>query len=943
MKTILILIFLIAGQVAVATNYYVSSAGNDNSNGTSESTPWKTITKVNASFHLFKAGDRILFRKGDTFFGTVKVAASGVSGNPITISSYGSGNNPVLTGFQTLSGWVNESGGIYSAPMTAEDLTNVVLINGKQYGMGRFPHDTYLTFESHNKNLSITDNSLTGSPNWTGAEVVINKNGWTLDRCRITNHTSTTITYTSMGSGEDPTDGRGYFIQNDMRCLTHFGDWYHNTSNGRLYVYFGTAGPANAVVRAATLKNVIYNPNLSYISLDGLTITGSISSAVNFQSSINGGQIKNCTVTYAGNFGINYHGNYGLIDNNSVSDCVSAGINEDYGSHIVISNNKVQNIGLIKGSAFRGTYSVGIKFEDTYGALVQYNTILNTAYNGISVSNYTAPHNIKNNFIRFCCPWHEMDDGGGIYTYYYTSNVVRTIEGNIILDVGYNTGTNNSSGIYLDETSRGVVVRNNIVANCGIGIHIHKGSNNTLEGNNIFNNFSAIQFSNWTYTKQISGNIMNNNVFMAKSSKQRVLAFYTTYNEVPGFGTAQNNYYARPVDDAATFFIYPSTNETLAQWKTRVTPQDAGSMKSNLTTTDTTGFFKLVYNASKTAKSIPLAAPMTDIRGVKYQTSITLQPYASAILMKDPSPVKSANPVLTSASISNSTPSVIELTYNMTLAGTNPGNTAFTATVNGVKRTINSLSISGSKVLITMSSPVLYGDNITVAYIKPATNPLQASTGEQADNLNAQPVSNNIASPPVPVITSASIENDNPGRIEILYNLELKSVTPPLSAFAVKVNGTGVNVSSVTISGSTVLLFLPSEIAAGDNVTFSYTKPASNPVETKVNGPAANENGRIVTNNVDQVLSDENNVNVKHFSVYPNPAADFICLSYAEPFAIPLIVKIYDFAGKLCHETHADSFIGKLEIPLNLKSGIYILHILMKNNKIFRYKLIIKN
>ncbi|HEX2921530.1 MAG TPA: right-handed parallel beta-helix repeat-containing protein [Bacteroidales bacterium] len=942
MKKLLILIFLLFGQAAVAVDYFVSSAGSDDSNGTSEMTPWKTIAKVNSSFPLFKPGDRILFRKGDTFFGTLKIAVSGTAASPVTISSYGSGANPVLTGFKTLTGWTNESGGVYSVPMTAEDLTNVVLINGKQYGMGRFPHDSYLTFETHNKNLSITDNSLTGSPDWTGAEVVINKNGWTLDRCKITSHVANTITYTSLGSAEEPVDGRNYFIQNDMRCLTHFGDWYHNTTNGRLYIYFGTTGPSTSVVQAATLKNVIINPFYVNIHLDGLTISGSISSAVNFQSTCDGAQIKNCTVTHAGYYGIYYHGNYGLIDNNTVSDCVSAGINEDYGSHVVISNNTVQNIGLIKGSAFRGTYSVGIKFEDTFGALVQYNIIMGTAYNGISVSNHSAPHVIKNNFIRYSCPWPELDDGGGIYTYNYTSNVVRTIESNIILDIGHNSGVNNSSGIYLDETSRGVVVRNNTVGNCGIGIHIHKGSSNTLEGNNVFNNFTGVQFSNWTYTAQISGNIMNNNVYMAKSANQRVLAFYTTYNEISRFGTAQNNYYARPIDDLATFFIYPSTNETLAQWKTRVTPQDNSSLKSNQTTTDTTGFFKFVYNGSKTTKTIPLAVPMIDVRGVKYQTNITLQPYGSALLMKDLS-VKSVSPALTSVAISNSAPSVIEMTYSISLASINPGNASFTAIVNGVRRTISTTNISGSKVLLTMSSPALYGDVITISYTKPATNPLQASTGEPADNLTEQPVTNNIVSPPIPQITSASINNDFPDRIEIQYNLELKNVTPPLSAFSVKINETGVNVSSVSISGSAVFLFLPVEVVAGDNVTFSYGKPASNPVQTTLNGQAASENGKTVTNNVDYVLGDEDHASQYLFTVYPNPANDFICLSYTDPFPIPLVVRIYDFAGKLCYEIHEGSLNGKLEIPINLKSGIYFLHVLMKNNKMFSYKLIIKN
>ena len=49
--------------VASATDYYVSSSGNDSANGLSSSTPWQTISKVNSAFSGFNPGDRILLRE----------------------------------------------------------------------------------------------------------------------------------------------------------------------------------------------------------------------------------------------------------------------------------------------------------------------------------------------------------------------------------------------------------------------------------------------------------------------------------------------------------------------------------------------------------------------------------------------------------------------------------------------------------------------------------------------------------------------------------------------------------------------------------------------------------------------------------------------------------------------------------------------------------------
>ena len=68
---------------AANTTYYVDSiAGNDSNNGTSESTPWKNLTKVNS----------VTFRPGD------RINGSGAWGNPIIIDNYGTGNLPLISG-----------------------------------------------------------------------------------------------------------------------------------------------------------------------------------------------------------------------------------------------------------------------------------------------------------------------------------------------------------------------------------------------------------------------------------------------------------------------------------------------------------------------------------------------------------------------------------------------------------------------------------------------------------------------------------------------------------------------------------------------------------------------------------------------------------------------------------------------------------------------------
>src|SRR3954447_15021954 len=120
------------------------------------------------------------------------MTAVGQGNNPITYTSYGSGANPVITGFTTLTGWNLYGGRIFYTSLDVANL-NLVSINGAVKGMGRFPNTGYLNYESHSNNAAITDNQLSASPSWTGGEVVIRKYRWIIDRHKITAHSGNTL------------------------------------------------------------------------------------------------------------------------------------------------------------------------------------------------------------------------------------------------------------------------------------------------------------------------------------------------------------------------------------------------------------------------------------------------------------------------------------------------------------------------------------------------------------------------------------------------------------------------------------------------------------------------------------------------------------------------------------------------------------------------------
>ena len=76
-------------------------------------------------------------------------------------------------------------------------------------------------------------------------------------------------------------------------------------------------------------------------------------------------------------------------------------------------------------------------------------------------------------------------------------------------------------------------------------------------------------------------------------------------------------------------------------------------------------------------------------------------------------------PVFISSAVENSTSSILEMIYNITLANVAPAASAFSVQVNSVARNVNTVTISGTKVLLTLASPIVYGDIVTVSYTKP--------------------------------------------------------------------------------------------------------------------------------------------------------------------------------------------------------------------------------
>jgi len=544
MKNFFVLLMLVfSSYAAIAKNYYIAANGNDGNAGTSSTAPWRTIAKVNSSFGSIVAGDSILFRRGDSFYGALVIGKSGSSGRPIVISAYGSGAKPVISGFVTVTNWASVGNGVYQVAVPgAKSTLNTVTINGVAQALGRYPNADaanggYLNYESFSGSTSITDNQLTSTVNWTGAEVVVRKKLWVLDRCKVTAHSGGTVSFTNNGSTYTGTNGYGYFFQNDARTLDKLGEWYYRSSTKYLQVYFGTASPASYSVKVSCIDTLLRMSSRSYININNIAFEGANDNALHARTG-NYVNIQYCDFDNNGTGAINVQAISNLlIENCFINNSLSAGIvaMNSSGSNVTIKGCTVKNTGVLAGMGASGGNSYkGIMTSSGNNLLVEYNTIDTTGYAGIDWqgNNVNVRYNLVNyfDFIK--------DDAGGIYTYssgtdaspgtVYTN---RTVNNNIVMNgagapFGRNSSTLFVTGIYLDGRTMNVNVLDNTVFNNGKnGIHCNNPQGVTIRGNTSYNNLNAVSIMRWAAVGAVRNLSIKNNVLFPKESDQRAF-FY---------------------------------------------------------------------------------------------------------------------------------------------------------------------------------------------------------------------------------------------------------------------------------------------------------------------------------------------------------------------------------------------------------------------------------
>ncbi|THB80407.1 MAG: right-handed parallel beta-helix repeat-containing protein [Desulfobacteraceae bacterium] len=558
----LTILFMLATH-ALAVDYYVSSSqGNDANTGQNQNTAFRTIEKVNSM--TFAAGDRILFKCGDTWKNEALVIRhSGTASAPITFGSYppGCADKPVISGSAPITGWTSHSGNIYVADLsrpanqvhfsktdTGQILgINQLFRNGIRLMLGRWPNpgamdNGYSTIDGYPSATSIVDHQLPAG-DWQGAAVHIKSMRWLIINRIVSSSSGGTLNFSETTTCFSGTcAGWGYFVNHHLNTLDLDGEWFYDETAKKIYL-FSSSGPPlgieGSVITSESPNNkgciILGPPFLDHVTIDnfelkngfshGLTSTGSMRGRAHGHITIQNMLIRDMDstgmrlISYIWSAEQGEEGHRGGFDFNVLDNTV------DGANHFGIDTftrdsqyigNTVKNIGLINnlgksglGCGFSGNSCTengdGIRIRSWDPDQAGFNNLFQ--YNIIEKTGYNgmdifgARNTVKNNLFTRAC--FTKGDCGAIRTFGQSSLAATPVHTITIQDNIIHDIPGNTDGTIAEYRSR-----------FGMGIYVdHYSRDVDVIGNTVVNTtITGIYFgrSTGTATDNLVYNCGNN-------------------------------------------------------------------------------------------------------------------------------------------------------------------------------------------------------------------------------------------------------------------------------------------------------------------------------------------------------------------------------------------------------------------------------------------------
>lgn len=582
------------------TIYYLSPSGSDSNNGTSASTPWRSIDRLVQSIWSVQAGDQILFQRGGTYRGQFFIPNSGTASNPIAIGAYGTGADPIISGSVLATGWTQYSGNIWRCAVTGP--VSNVFVGGVRQVMARYPNSGWLR-NDQGSTTYLYDASLNQSSGyWNGARAIIRSSNWSYEVRTVSSFSNSTLSFPALTFNLGTNDW-GYFLENKLTMLDAAGEWYHDAASGQLYLWApGNANPNNLSVEASVKdRGVTVNYGEQHVSFTNLVFQHQSEAGiwVDGADHVTAGSCTFRDLYHA----IRATGDNCVYQGNTILRTSATAI-FIYGSDNEVAGNVLLDIAQQPGKGESAWGYFGVQCNGN-GNAIRDNTLENIGYSAIFTKNdAVVERNVIKNAVDI------LNDGGGIHFdnadgMLIQDNIITDLVGDLASSADAETSSSNTSvlvhGIFFGNQSirNTVVQRNTCARNSTSGIlvdHTMVSSGNVIQNNVLFDNgiqLSITDHSNYNgpnatppYFVPVFNTQYVGNVMYCLNAEQLCMRHYNSYSTTAvDYGTFTNNRYFNPWKELSIEVLFSQGGErrrySLERWQYQLA-KDAGSTRSPL-------------------------------------------------------------------------------------------------------------------------------------------------------------------------------------------------------------------------------------------------------------------------------------------------------------------------------------------------------------------------
>ncbi|MCW2240979.1 carbohydrate-binding domain-containing protein [Azospirillum canadense] len=417
------------------------------------------------------------------------------------------GEQVVISGGQTVSSFVSEGNGVYSATLASAPGFDVT-VNGVRYALaskaaydpsdpttGWFVADAVAAGAS-SRSLRYHTGDVTAADLVPGLRIQVFDTERLQDAILTVagiDTTTRTITFTS-DAPFTLRDGSTFRLLGNAAYVDQAGEFAYRASDGRLVIDVGAGasfdGSGVSVARLGTLLRL---NGAAGVTLQGLTFTDTTTDG--YALDVVGGGVNQIVGNSFVNVGTGVHVTQGsdrnLVSGNYLDHLGISGVLLDGQSDgNTVTGNRIQHIGEVR------SYAGGIMGAGINDTVISYNDIDHSSRYGISIKNWNAATVSLNNSIlynRVRNTGEKTADSGAIELLGRSGLITNTlVKGNWIEHAGGIATTSTGAwlrdykgfGVYLDDMTSGVTVQDNFLKDTSwASVMIHGGHDNTVTNN----------------------------------------------------------------------------------------------------------------------------------------------------------------------------------------------------------------------------------------------------------------------------------------------------------------------------------------------------------------------------------------------------------------------------------------------------------------------------